>query len=518
MRLEGVGGHGSVHSRSPGRAGTNSSSRVGIDAAACRRLQRETGSDVRVSRRHGEQDRSNRASRHRRRPDTRSGRRHRRSRPWNLQPCLRFRRRRHRTGASVSDHYRVGSITKTFTATAVLRLADDGKLSLEDRLSRYVEGVPYGDTITIRDLLGMRGGVYDFAADPEFAPQVRVPAPDRSWTTDDTLRVIRTHADKAQPPNTRTAYSNSEYYLLGLVLERATGRPVGEVINGLARDYGLDARYPNDTTVPTPESRGYAYAADVLTDVTTRTSPAVWGAAGAMTSTVTDLAAYAPVLTQGKFLQPETLRERTTFTAGTDAGTPMDYGLGLMRSGMWLGHTGAVLGDTAVTLYLPDRKISVAVVANQYEPSYKNLLPISALSIWQDIVVRLYPETVPWLTAPPSTSDPKVPSPAELTDQLRNTLDPTIPAAGKQLRASGDDKDPELTTKLARAYTGATVTVDKTTDHGDRIMYATARIAVAQKTVPMIIGFQARDGGWQLSNAWSCQQLALAGENSPACS
>ncbi|WP_328405446.1 serine hydrolase domain-containing protein [Nocardia sp. NBC_00403] len=419
--------------------------------------------------------------------------------------------------AEVRDHYRIGSITKTFAATAVLRLADDGKLLLDDRLSNYVDGIPNGDTITLHDLLGMRGGVYDFGVDAEFAPQLLAAVPDREWTTDDTLRVIRTHPDKTQPPNIRTSYSNSEFFLLGLVLERATGRPLRDVINDLARDYGLpDTVYPSDGALSAPDSRGYAYNADVRTDVTVRTPPSIWGAAGSMTSTVTDLAAYAPMLVQGQFLRPETLRARTAFISGTAFGAPMSYGLGLMPLGSWLGHTGSVLGYTAVTMYLPDRKVSVAVVANQYEPSYGSLLPISAASIWQDVVARLYPGTVPRLDAPSRSPAPPVPSPAELTDQLRNALDPTVPAADK-LRAMGDDKDPELITKIARAYVGVAVTVDKTTDHGDGVMYATTRAAIPQKTVPMIIGFEAVDGSWRLDSVWSCQQLAVAGEKSPAC-
>lgn len=150
--------------------------------------------------------------------------------------------------AQVSDHYRVGSITKTFVATAVLHLADAQKLSLDDPLRKYVAAIPNGDTITVRDLLGMRGGVYDFATNPEFFPQLLTATPDRVWSIGDALRIIRDNPDKAQPPNSRTAYSNSEYLLLGLILEKVTGRPVRDIVNDLASDYGLhDTRYP-----PTP--------------------------------------------------------------------------------------------------------------------------------------------------------------------------------------------------------------------------------------------------------------------------
>ncbi|WP_280398843.1 serine hydrolase domain-containing protein [Nocardia carnea] len=296
--------------------------------------------------------------------------------------------------ATVDDHYRIGSVTKTFTATAVLRLAEQGRLALDDRLEHFVPGVPNGGATTLRHLLGMRGGVYDYSRDPEFVEQQAPAEPTRVWSGRDVLRIIAAHPGEAKPPGRQGVYSNSEYYLLGMVLERVTGRPLRQVLGDLAAEYGLRATsFPGDGSLPDPAGRGYAYAADVAVDVTERTRPEVYGAAGAMVSTVADLALYAGALGRGELLQESTFRERTEFTEiALPAGGTVPYGLGLIENGHWLTHSGAVLGYSSQIGYLPDHDVGVVVVANQYTLPPEQLL-ISASNIWSAIVDDLYPGT-----------------------------------------------------------------------------------------------------------------------------
>ncbi len=105
--------------------------------------------------------------------------------------------------------------------------------------------MPHGEAITIRDLLGMRGGVYDYSADPEFAEQLQPAEPTSEWGRGDVLRVIAARPDAARRPRQHGNYSNSEYYLLGLVLEQVTGKPARQVLNDLAGDHGLrETFYP----------------------------------------------------------------------------------------------------------------------------------------------------------------------------------------------------------------------------------------------------------------------------------
>ena len=97
-------------------------------------------------------------------------------------------------------HYRIGSVTKTFTADAILRLVDQGKVALTDPISKYVDDLPYGDQITIQDLLAMRSGMYDFGNDTDFFNRY-IADPTLPWTVDDSLAIVRAHASEATPPN-----------------------------------------------------------------------------------------------------------------------------------------------------------------------------------------------------------------------------------------------------------------------------------------------------------------------------
>ncbi|MFC9994165.1 serine hydrolase domain-containing protein [Nocardia sp. NPDC127526] len=412
--------------------------------------------------------------------------------------------------ADIHDSVRIASVTKTFTSTAVLRLADEGKLSLDDRLNRYVDGIPYGDTITLRDLLGMRGGVYDLDHEPAYQEQLDAKSPTLGWHEGDRLRAITGNPQYATPPNTRTAYSNSEYYLLGLVLEKVTGKPVHEVINDLVADYGLtETTYPVDATMPTPESRGYAYFDETPTDVTARDTPTLYGAGASMVSTISDLAEYTGMLGRGNLLKPETLHARTQ---STQARGGLSYGLGVMVSGRWFGHSGTTSGYTTYIAYLPDRDVSVAVAVNQFT----RLLWLRADDIWKEIVTELYPGTL-GDTPAPSTAPP-VPAVDELDAQLRQSLDPAIPAAAKPLRVENDDKDPDLITRLSTvlAQYDPKFQVYRATAVNNSLM-ALGLAAAPEGKSQMVVPFAAVDGAWRISSGWACNILTASAVPSPAC-
>ncbi|MEV5650295.1 serine hydrolase domain-containing protein [Nocardia sp. NPDC052254] len=417
--------------------------------------------------------------------------------------------------ADVRDHYRIASITKTFTATAALRLADQGKLSLDDHLSRYVDGIPNGDVITLHDLLGMRGGVYDFTTDPSYRGyNIGKPA-GQVYDRESALRVIRSHPKRAQPPNIRTVYSNSEYFLLGIVLEKVTGRPVRDVLNSVAADHGLpDTEYPLGAALLAPASRGYSYDEGKLVDVTSFAGPEAAGAAGAMVSTVGDMGQYVLKLDRGDLLTPQSFRSRSAFTPMNDAG----YGLGLWKLGSWVGHNGGMPGYSSMVMALPDRGVSVAVLINQ-ATTWKQGFSISAYTIFARIVNSLYPSTLP--PTPTSASpSPPIPSPAELTPRLMAVLDPAANPAIPPLPIDGTDVDPGLPAAISDAYRsqGISLRVDRTTDLGSGMMAATSTMSVQNDTGPLIIMLTARDGMWLLSRGWACESLArFSQQHSPAC-
>ena len=416
--------------------------------------------------------------------------------------------------STVDDHFRIGSITKTFTATAVLRLADEGKLSLDDSLSAFVDGVPNGDAITLRNLLGMRGGVYDYTSDPEFAEHYFADPQTPGWKAMDGLRIIREHPDKATSPDKATVYNNAEYYLLGPVIEKATGTPARDVINDLVADLGLkNTSYPAGSAVPTPASHGYKYVYDVQTDVTASTPPSAFTTAGAAISTVGDLLKYGKLLATGKLLKPETHEARSQFTS---LGEGADYGLGLFDMAGWLGHGGDVLGYSTAVYYLPEHDATIAVAVNRYDPGLT--LPEGADSIFRAIAEELYADSVP--REGDSEAAPPTPDAISLNVDLQEALDPTIAARTKTLRVEGDETDPELITQVANAFAEAqqTVQVDRVTDLGGGRLAATVTVALADgHKTPSVIAFVADDGEWKISQGWACYITSAQATPSPAC-
>ncbi|MFJ4655850.1 serine hydrolase domain-containing protein [Nocardia sp. NPDC088792] len=395
--------------------------------------------------------------------------------------------------AGVGDHFRIGSVATTFIATAVLRLADAGRLSLDDPVARYIADVPRGDTMTVRDLLGARSGVYDFLDAPEtLAAQY---TGDSGWNDQQTIRAIAAHPAKAAAPRTGTAYSNSEPVLLGSILEKVTGKSVDNAIGDIVTGDGLrDTTTLPDrgTALPAPALHGYAYPRDTPVDLTAQLTAPLFEAAGTMQSTITDLARYAPLLAHGNLLNPQTAQARTQFT---DLSQPRErqlepheqYGLGLMRTGQWIGFDSTVsgrltdLGYTTTIGYLPDRDATVVVTTNlgASPPG------ITAATLWADIVHALYPGTLPDSDTAPTMP---VPTAADLDVQLSRALDPTRPAAAKSLRVEGSDADPDLITRVAQAYHdtfATTIRVVATTELRPGVMVATTtKPRMAQEPSP----------------------------------
>src|SRR5688572_6818758 len=134
-------------------------------------------------------------------------------------------------GAAIkeNDQFRVASITKTFIAAEVLQLAAEGKIKLDDPLNVYLPGTPHGDVVTIRHLLSHRSGYFDpVHDDPGFIPYIAAHL-EKQWTWDEMLAITFQHDLFFQPGNSYR-YSNANYMLLGLVIEKVTGESLGEAL------------------------------------------------------------------------------------------------------------------------------------------------------------------------------------------------------------------------------------------------------------------------------------------------
>jgi D-alanyl-D-alanine carboxypeptidase len=256
---------------------------------------------------------------------------------------------------------RVGSETKTFTVTAMLQLVDQKLVGLDDPISRYVAGVPNGDTITLRQLGEMRSGLPSYTRSPEFFAAL-TSNPRRTYTPQELLAYAFKQA-VLFPPGTSFDYSNTNTVLLGLVVEKVTGQKLGDRFHDqlFVPAHLTETTFPNDATYPEPHPEGYTVqTADGKQATATNWNPS-WGwAAGALISTLNDMNKWAKVLADGTLLKPETQAERFKSIPPGESG----YGLGLFRFAGWVGHDGSLPGYQSLTLRLPERDTTMVILVN----------------------------------------------------------------------------------------------------------------------------------------------------------
>ncbi|MFE2265829.1 serine hydrolase domain-containing protein [Streptomyces griseosporeus] len=269
------------------------------------------------------------------------------------------------TGAPMrADSYvRIGSETKTFTVTALLQLVDQGRVGLDDPVSRYVRGVPDGDRITLRQLAGMRSGLFPYTSDPDFVRDV-LSDPQRKFTPWELLAYGFRHPNTFAPGQ-QWQYSNSNLIVLGLVIEKVTGQRLADVIHRrVLRPARLHhTLFPEGAEFPQPHPHGYTdqTLSGAVADATDWDPSWAW-AAGAMISDLHDLHSWARTVATGTLLSPRTQAQRLRLLP---TGVPgLRYGLGIFETGGWIGHNGSIPGYETVTVYLPARKATLVVMIN----------------------------------------------------------------------------------------------------------------------------------------------------------
>ena len=266
------------------------------------------------------------------------------------------------------DSIRIASISKAFTAVAVLRLIDKRRLRLTDTVDEYVDGVPDGNRINIRKLLGMTAGVYDFTMDDQFNAAFSANPLYPGWEPTDVLPILEAHGPDF-PPGQMVSYSDSNYILLGLVIEQVTGKPVRQVINRLARIAGLGhTTFPTTAALPKPFAHGY-YAGDAGTGPLqdyTAVNPDVPWTAGNMLSTIADLKRWSRLLGTGTLLSDRLFGRQTAFRPIPNPGGPsIGYGLGIFKLGDWIGHNGAIYGFNTAMFFLPSANARILISGNK---------------------------------------------------------------------------------------------------------------------------------------------------------
>ncbi|MER5601958.1 serine hydrolase [Streptomyces sp. NPDC002265] len=267
-----------------------------------------------------------------------------------------------RAPMTTNVNMRVGSITKTFTATAVLQLADQKKLKLDDPISKYVPGVPQGDRITLRHLLEMRSGLASYMEDNDWAI-ASLTDPYRQWKPEEFLRYAFKYP-VSSAPGTKYHYSNTNTVLLGMVVEKVSGQSLGRYMQQhiMQPAHLKHTFYPKGAEFPAPHAEGYTDQRDTVEDSADWNPHSIGGPAGAVISDLTDLQHWAQVLAKGSLLKHSTQQERTKFLPTDIEGT--GYGLGMFNSHGWIGHNGSLPGYQTVMVYLPGAKATLVIHSN----------------------------------------------------------------------------------------------------------------------------------------------------------
>ena len=265
---------------------------------------------------------------------------------------------------SLDDHVRIASNTKTFVATVVLQLVGEGALSLEDTLETYIADIPNGGEITIRQLLAMDAGIYDYVREPVIAIDYAAD-PTIAFTPDDALAIIRASTPDFAPGE-ELRYSNSNYVLLGFIIEQVTGQSVeSEIETRILTPLGLrQTSFPRTSAMPEPYAHGYLDKTidGALQDVSI-SNPDVGWAAGAMVSTLEDMHVWVRALATGALLSPKVQRERLMVRSIPNPTLEYGYGLGILQVNGLLGHNGGIAGYSSWMMHDPETDTSVVVVA-----------------------------------------------------------------------------------------------------------------------------------------------------------
>ncbi|UJC78389.1 class A beta-lactamase-related serine hydrolase [Rhodococcus erythropolis] len=262
-------------------------------------------------------------------------------------------------------YHRIGSVTKTFTVTALLQLVDEGKIGLDDPISQYVDGVMEGDAISLRHLAGMRSGLVDYTTSEQFVMEY-LSDPRRAFTPEELVGYVKDLPLQLRP-GTTVDYSNTNTILLGMVIEKVSGSRLSDVIDTkIATPLGMEhTSFPMTNAFPTPHAQGYTnQTLDESVTAATDWNPSWGGAAGAMISSLDDMRIWVPALAKGDLLTDDTQKQRLQTVSLSEGDDSSGYGLGLFNSGGWIGHNGSLPGYKTVSVYLPEKDTTLVVFIN----------------------------------------------------------------------------------------------------------------------------------------------------------
>ncbi|EJL73550.1 serine hydrolase domain-containing protein [Chryseobacterium populi] len=258
--------------------------------------------------------------------------------------------------ANMNTQYRVGSISKTFTAVLIMKAAEDQKLSLDQKLSDFYPEIPNADKITIENLLQHRTGIHNLTNEGEYWQYNT-----KAQTESSLVNIIKKYKSDFEP-GSKYEYSNSNYILLGFILEKVFKKPYAELIkNKIARPLKLTlTEVGGKIDTSGNQAKSYQYMNGKY-EASSETDMSIPGGAGSIISTPTELLIFILGLEQGKLIKKESLDTMKNFVG--------NYGYGLVKvpfDTYWgFGHTGGIDKFSSALFYFPDLKVAIAFSTSQ---------------------------------------------------------------------------------------------------------------------------------------------------------
>lgn len=277
--------------------------------------------------------------------------------------------------------FRTGSITKQFTAVAVLMLAEQGKLSLEDDVTKFFPDYPTkGQKITIEHLLTHTSGIKSYTSIPEWIPLWR-----KDMTTSEMIALFK---DKPMDfaPGERYAYNNSAYFLLGAIIEKLSGQTYADFIEkNIFAPLGMKHSYYDDTArIIARRVAGYSKGKDGFVNAAYLSTSQPY-AAGSLVSSVDDLALWDAALYTEKLVKQSSLQRAWT-SSKLNNGKATNYGygwsIGSYEGHPMIEHSGGIPGFASYAIRMPNDRVYVAALTNRdFESPGRTVLKVAALAV-----------------------------------------------------------------------------------------------------------------------------------------
>ena len=275
---------------------------------------------------------------------------------FTFQKAVGFADAEKNSKANINTQYRVGSVTKIFTAVLMMKAVEEKKISLDQKLSEFITEIPNGEKITLEQLLQHRSGIHNLTDEPEFWQYYTTPK-----TSIELIGIIKKYKSDFEP-GSKHDYSNSNYILLGIILEKIYKTSYADLLEAkLTKPLRLKLTKIGGTIDSSKNQAKSFYFENGKYIAVPESDMSIPIGAGNIVSTPMELIKFIQALENGKFVTKESLSKMKSFVD--------DYGYGLVHfpyeKTFGYGHTGGIDNFRTALFYFPKLKVAVAYVANQ---------------------------------------------------------------------------------------------------------------------------------------------------------